>query len=629
MTDRDDGRAGSGGAPSPLRSLFSGLDAGAYLIDENSLVVAVSPRAENMLARPAAEFLGQDAHELLHREPDGTLSLRSRCRLLQAFLGRQTACGTREWFARGDGTVLQVAWLAAPYRFDNGAVGSLVLFCEAEAAIESGAPVPGPVVRGPAPGPRPLDRPASGAPGPGTEGGPDTPQEPGAEPPTAPAPGPVAARARAPRPPVGTDLADRLTMVAEVTTVLTSTLHLDEALQRLVELTVPRMADWAVIDLIGDRSEVRRVAVVHHEATGRVSRLEDFQGPLPPLSETSRMPLSRVLRGAPPLLVGPEDYSGPPDSAIASKQIELFRATGMHSAIIAPLRGRRHRVLGALTLGRADQTTPYEPSDLALVDDMARRAGLAVENARLYERQQQVAETMQRHLLPPMPVIRDLELLARYLPAPHSSQVGGDWYDAFSLPDGALALVIGDVMGHDLQAAANMSQARNMLRAFAWDTNEPPSRIVAKLDHALMNISEAGMTSLLFARLTRLGAGRWRLSWTNAGHPPPLLVDYDGRARYLEEGHGTLVGTGLPLPRTDAATILPPRSTVLFYTDGLIESPQMSMTDGLTGLSRYAAALVRRPLDEFCDELVGSVRPPENEDDVALLALRTPDTEAT
>ncbi|MBH5335740.1 SpoIIE family protein phosphatase [Streptomyces pactum] len=484
----------------------------------------------------------------------------------------------------------------------------------------SPAPGPGAPAAGPSPAPGdPSPTPAPSAP-PADPGrtGPSTPStspDPAAEPAAGPAPGP--------------GLADRLALLAEVTTVLTSTLNLDEALRRLVGLVVPRLADWAVIDLIGERSEVRRVAVVHHEPGGGVSRREDFEGPLPPVPEASGTPLSRVLRGAPPRLVRPEDYTEPPDSGLAAKQIELFRETGMHSAILAPLRGRRQRVLGALTLGRSDQPAPYQPSDLALVDDMARRAGLAVENARLYERQQQVAETMQRHLLPPLPKLRDLEMAARYLPAPHSSQVGGDWYDAFTLPDGALALVVGDVMGHDLQAAANMSQARNMLRAFAWDTNDPPSRIVAKLDHALTNIGEATMASVLFARLTREGPGRWQLHWTNAGHPPPLLVDYDGRIRFLDQALGTLVGTGMVVPRGDATTPLPSQSTVLFYTDGLIESPRTAVTDGLAELGRHAATLVRRPLDDFCDALVRTVRPAENEDDVAVLALRTPASEAT
>ncbi|MFH8369136.1 PAS domain-containing protein [Streptomyces sp. NPDC018031] len=185
-----DGTKLIGGTLAALRHTLAELDAGVCAVDENCVIVAVSPRAEDLLARPAAELVGEDPHDLLHRAPDGAVTLRSKCRLLHAFLSRRTAHGTREWFARGDGTVVPVAWLAAPYRLDGGAVGAVVLFRENEPAA-----VPPPPAPGPGPGARPD-------PGPGRRAVP---------PPAGPA-------ARAPGQ-VGTDLADRLTLVAEVTAV--------------------------------------------------------------------------------------------------------------------------------------------------------------------------------------------------------------------------------------------------------------------------------------------------------------------------------------------------------------------------------------------------------------------------
>lgn len=186
---------------------------------------------------------------------------------------------------------------------------------------------------------------------------------------------------------------------------------------------------------------------------------------------------------------------------------------------MAPIRGVRE-VLGALTLGRAGRAEAFTADDLPLLEDICRRAGLALDNARLYERQRTVAETMQRHLLPQLPHVPGLEMYARYLAAPDASQVGGDWYDAFVLPDGATALAVGDVVGHDLDAAAGMAQLRNVLRAYAWSQEEPPSVIVSQLDRAAVHITDVTMATLVFARLSREDDGRWTLEWTNAGHPP-------------------------------------------------------------------------------------------------------------
>ncbi len=265
------------------------------------------------------------------------------------------------------------------------------------------------------------------------------------------------------------------------------------------------------------------------------------------------MPLSQALRGVSSTLAGPETYQRPPDSGIAVEQRRLFEATGIHSAVIAPIRSTRE-VLGALTLGRAETAGDFTPADLPLLEDIARRAGLALDNARLYQRQRKVAETMQNHLLPQMPVVPGLQMTVRYLPAPDASQVGGDWYDAFTLPDAATALAIGDVVGHDLEAAAGMAQLRNMLRAYAWSQQDPPSRIVTRLDEAITPITDVGMATLIFARLTGTDDGRWELSWTNAGHLPPLLVTRDGLAHFLTDGHGILLA---PAPACHGPTPRP------------------------------------------------------------------------
>ncbi|MFI9809156.1 SpoIIE family protein phosphatase [Streptomyces sp. NPDC052301] len=542
------------------------IGAGAYVVDEQGRVVAVNSHAEHLLGRRAGELMGQDAHDLLHRGPQGQPLSTTQCGMRKAFHAGSPAQGGDEYFERGDGTLLPVLWTITPYDIGGRRAGTLVIFHAEDQAPDSTGPRRGPTTES------------------------------------------------------LTDF-ERLALLAETTTQLTSTLDVDEALRRLVSLVLPRLADWAVVDLITERDEVWRTAVVHADGDTLVHH-EELEGPMPPVPEESPMPLSQALRGVASTLAGPDTYRRAPDSGIAVEQRRLFEATGIHSAAIAPIRSTRD-VLGALTLGRAEKPGDFTVADLPLLEDIARRAGLALDNARLYQRQRKVAETMQNHLLPQMPRVPRLQMTVRYLPAPDASQVGGDWYDAFSLSDGATALAVGDVVGHDLEAAAGMAQLRNMLRAYAWSQQGPPSRIVERLDEAIMPITDVAMATLVLARVTETSDGHWLLSWTNAGHPPPLLVTRDGLAHYLTDGHGLLLGTGVRTSRADATVVLPPGCTLLLYTDGLVEAPGRTLDDGLHRLRQHAAALAHRPLPSFTDELLHRVRPP-GLDDVALLALRTP-----
>lgn len=280
---------------------------------------------------------------------------------------------------------------------------------------------------------------------------------------------------------------------------------------------------------------------------------------------------------------------------------------------------------GALTLARIGPDHPFDAEDLRVVGDIGRRVGLVIDNARRYGRQRAVAEAMQRNLLAPLPRHGRLRLAARYQPAPAGSQVGGDWYDAFEQPDGAMALVIGDVVGHDLTAAAGMAQLHGILRSLAWDHAGSPGAVVDRLDNALPAITTVTMATLILARVEGPDTGPWTLRWSSAGHPPPLLLTEDGQARYLEAGQGLLLGAGLDVTehRPDGTEPLPPRSTLLLYTDGLVEVPGSDLDTGLGRLRRHALALADEPLDRLCDELL-SRTPAGTTDDVALLALRLP-----
>ncbi|MFE7899465.1 SpoIIE family protein phosphatase [Streptomyces sp. NPDC057424] len=550
-----------------LAGTVEAIGAGAYVVDEQGCIIAANARAERLLGRSAEDLIGHDAHDLLHRGPQGQPLPRTQCAMRQAFHAGRTAQADEDYFACADGTLLRISWLITPYDVGGRHAGTLVVFHTPDHP-QVGDPQPESAVQ-------PLSE------------------------------------------------LHRLALLAETTAQLTSTLDVDEALRRLVTLVLPRLADWAVVDLITERDEVWRTVVVHADG-GTLTHREDLQGPMPPVPEESPMPLSRALRGVASNLAGPQTYQGPPDSGIAVEQRRLFDATGMRSAAIAPIRTTR-AVLGALTLGRDENQPAFTPADLPLIEDIARRAGLALDNARLYQRQRKVAETMQNHLLPQMPGVSGLQMAVRYLPAPDASQVGGDWYDAFPLSDASTALAIGDVVGHDLEAAAGMAQVRNMLRAYAWSQHEPPSRIVERLDEAIQHITDVTMATTIFARIEPADDGHWQLSWTNAGHPPPLLISRDGLADYLTDGHGILLGTQTGTRRPDATAQLPPGSTLVLYTDGLIEAPRRTLDEGLDRLRQHAAALAHRPLASFTDQLLRRVRPAGNDDDVALLALRVPE----
>ncbi|WNM32833.1 SpoIIE family protein phosphatase [Streptomyces sp. Li-HN-5-11] len=553
-------------AGTALARALAAIGTGAYVVDDKGCIIAVNARAEQLLARSAEDLVGRDAHDLLHRDVHGQPLPTSRCMMRQAFHAGRPAQNQGDWFARGDGSLLPISWLITPYDTGGREAATLVAF-HRDRQPQEAAPRSEPVAE-------PL-----------------------------------------------TEL-ERLALLAETTTQLTSTLDVDEALRRLVALVAPRLADWVVIDLITERDEVWRTVVVHADG-GTLVHHEELQGPMPPVPAESPMPLSRALRGVASTLAGPKTYQRTPDSGIAVEQRHLFQATGIHSAAIAPIRSTRE-VLGALTLGRADKAGDFTTADLPLIEDIARRAAVALDNARLYQRQRKVAETMQNHLLPQLPRVPGLKMIARYLPAPDASQVGGDWYDAFRLPDGSTALAIGDVVGHDLEAAAGMAQVRNMLRAYAWSRKEPPSRIVERLDEAVTHITNVPMATMIFAQIVEGDDGHWEVSWTNAGHPPPLLVTRDGLTRYLTDGHGILLGTGARETRPDATVALPPGSTLLLYTDGLIEAVGHSLDEGLNRLRQHAAALAHRPLASFTDQLLRRVRPTDNDDDVALLALQAP-----
>jgi sigma-B regulation protein RsbU (phosphoserine phosphatase) len=238
----------------------------------------------------------------------------------------------------------------------------------------------------------------------------------------------------------------------------------------------------------------------------------------------------------------------------------------------------------------------------------------------------QLAETLQRNLLGDPPRVAGLEVAVRYLPATRHARVGGDWYDAFAVPDGTTMLVIGDVAGHDAPAAATMSQARGMLRAIAQFVVGSPAAALTALDTAFANLQMRTLVTAVVATVDVRCAGDSggvTLRWSNAGHPAPVLVCADGTTVLLERTADRLLGVSPDAARHDHTVALHPGDTVLFYTDGLVEQRDVPLDEGTAGVVRELQRIGREPLDRVCDELLAGMSGPID-DDVALLAVRLP-----
>jgi GAF domain-containing protein/anti-sigma regulatory factor (Ser/Thr protein kinase) len=294
-----------------------------------------------------------------------------------------------------------------------------------------------------------------------------------------------------------------------------------------------------------------------------------------------------------------------------------MRLTGHESFLFVPL------VSGGRTNGLVI-TSFAEPvslgdEDRAFVETLASQAAQALDRARSFESERTIAETLQRSVLPAsLPTLPNVQLAARYLPGTDEVDVGGDWFDAILFPTGRLGLAVGDVVGKGVQSAATMAQLRNALRAFALDQMKPAATI-SRLNRLTEEIAESAFATVVYAVLEPdTGVCRF----TSAGHPPPLLVHPDGSAEYIEGGRGLPLGTGASVRYRQATVELPVGSTVILYTDGLIERRSESIDEGLERL-RIAAETAPGDPERLVEHVLEHVAGSEGRgDDIAVLAVR-------
>ncbi|MBO2458189.1 SpoIIE family protein phosphatase [Actinomadura violacea] len=398
---------------------------------------------------------------------------------------------------------------------------------------------------------------------------------------------------------------------------------LAEIFGAIADVLVPALVDGCGMHLLSGFSDRPEGAPIVAKRVAALAR--DGLAPNPPLVETQFAADSgftrAVERRRPLLRTFPPGE--PPAGLLPEGSMAWLTEAAANSVVLLPVMvdGTVAAVVTAATCGDRPRLSP---GDVDLIDHMFEHTHNALSKAVHFQRTQQVALALQHSLLAEPPDHAGLRIVARYLPSPAAAEVGGDWYDSFVLPDGATVLAIGDAAGHNLDAAVQMSQMRNMLRALTVDRPDWPGEILRRLTIAMGALAPEATATCALARAEQPQPGRWQLNYASAGHPPPLLVTPDGNCRLLEEAANPLLGVVFDQPYHSAVEHLPPDSTVLMYTDGLVERPGEDLDQGLERLRGQASALARHPLDDFCDGILNNLLATTGTDDTALIALRVP-----
>ena len=418
--------------------------------------------------------------------------------------------------------------------------------------------------------------------------------------------------------------ARRSRLVADVTTELSDTLDAEEAVARLASLLVPELADCCLVTLVDDDGGLRDVGWAHvdpdlQEITARYSALR-----IDALRTTSFVGVS--LRTGQPMVVR-EDVAERIAAVLEPGEArDLLLRLAPTSAAILPMLARG-RTVGLVTIFNGPEGKRYDDAEIATARDVAARAALALDNARLFQQQRALAEQLQLSLLTPPPEPDHVQVVVRYRAAARAAAVGGDWYDAFLQPDGGTMLVIGDVVGHDTAAAAAMGQVRGLLRGIAFTTEQGPADVLTRLDAAIEGLAVGTTASAVVGRLEQTLEERERgvthLRWSNAGHPPPMALSTSGDVLVLAGVEADLLlGIDPSSPRVESRVTLDRGSTVLLYTDGLVERRGQGLDQGLERLREALVELGHLPLEQLCDALLERLLPSTREDDVAMVAVR-------
>ena len=414
------------------------------------------------------------------------------------------------------------------------------------------------------------------------------------------------------------ELAERF--LSEGSRVLGESLDYETMLDNVAHIAVPHFADWSAVDLTDERGQLRHVALAHADPS-RIETLESMRSKYPPKPDLE-MGVQNVLRTG-----RPELYHEIPDDVLVDgvydeQHLAMLRQVGFRSLIIVPLKVGS-KTVGALSFVNGESGRRFDEHDLAVAEELARRAEAAVENARLYQERSHIAHTLQRSLLPPvLPEIPGVEVAARFRAAGEGYEVGGDFYDVFNTGGTGWDVVIGDVCGKGPEAAALTGLARHTLRAAAMQANEP-SQVLELLSEAITRErTDSQFCTAVYGRL-ELGPVGARITVASGGHPLPFLLTETGDVRQIGTP-GTLLGSMVATKIVDQRLDLSPGAAVVFYTDGVIEAGHPRGAFGLEGLKSLLTSCIGLTAHEITERIdsavVGLGANPV--DDMAVLVLR-------
>ncbi|HEX3688822.1 MAG TPA: SpoIIE family protein phosphatase [Solirubrobacteraceae bacterium] len=403
--------------------------------------------------------------------------------------------------------------------------------------------------------------------------------------------------------------------LAQAGAVLASSLDYEQTLRNVAELVVPDIADWCAVDLIDEDGDRHRVAMAHKDPDmlRRAEQLREYE----PERLDPAQGLGRVLHTGEPLL-----YPQIPDemvleAAVDDRHLELLRAVGMRSLAIVPMTIAKRR-LGAMTFVNGDSGRALDRFDLALAEQVAGRAAVAIENARLYGERSAIAHTLQQSLLPEqLPRLEGYELASVYIPAFESTDVGGDFYDVWRVADGWM-IVIGDVTGKGVKAAALTSLVRHTMRT-ASEFESSPARLLARVDNTLQGQPTRSVCTALCMRLELD-----RATLAVGGHPLPVALTRDGVTELGE--YGPLLGGFANASWSDSAVDIEPDSAIVMYTDGVTDAMGDDGTRyGSDRLHEMLGSCRGRPAADVITSLATALevfQSGTHADDTAALALR-------
>jgi PAS domain S-box-containing protein len=311
--------------------------------------------------------------------------------------------------------------------------------------------------------------------------------------------------------------------------------------------------------------------------------------------------------------------------AFLPEMAEVYEITERFAWAYVPLKLGDH-LLGSLAVSWVDERE-ISGDEVELIEAFAAQCAQGIERLQVAEinrdralQIEHMVESMQRSLLTQSPIPADLDVATRYLPAAQAVQVGGDWYDAFTTRAGSTLLVVGDVAGHDGDAAAAMAQLRNLLRGLAMNSTDGPAALLTQMDQAIVGLNLNVMATALVAEVD-VGPDGLRMQWASAGHPPPVLRSPDGESTVLPVAGDVLLGVAEGVTRAEMETDLPTGAVMMMYTDGLIERRGENLATGLERLARSFSEVGTESIEDACDQIIKAMLPDTPQDDVVVLML--------